>query len=356
MIDPSSPASPVRAGSCPLPQESRDCIALSHGGGGRLSRDLVEDVFLPAFGNPTLDRLGDAAVLPAPSGRLAFTTDAFVVQPLFFPGGSIGELAVHGTINDLAMCGARPRWLSAAFVLEEGLPLATLRQIVDRMAAAARDAGVPIVAGDTKVVERGRGDGCYITTAGIGEVDPQLSIGPERAQPGDAVIVSGPLGNHGMAVMSVRQGLAFESTLQSDTAPLHGLVAAMLEACREVRVLRDATRGGAAAVLNEIAQASRCSIWVDEQALPVDAHVRAACEMLGLDPLLVANEGKLVAIVPPADADQVLHAMHRHPLGGGAVRVGDVAAGRAGKVLLRTPYGTHRILPIPLGEQLPRIC
>lgn len=342
--------------SCPLPLRDYPEIVLGHGGGGQLSAELVEHLFVPAFGSAPLAELGDAAVVEMPAGRLVLTTDSFVVRPLFFPGGDIGSLAVHGTINDLAMRGARPLYLTAGFILEEGLPLDVLGRIVHSMAAAARHASVQIVAGDTKVVERGHGDGVYINTAGVGVLADDRVIGPARAQVGDAVIVSGAIGDHGMAIMSVRDGLTFESAIVSDSAALHELVAAMLATGADVHVLRDPTRGGVAAALNEVARAARVSIELDERTLPVRAEVRAACEILGLDPLLVANEGKLVACVAAADAGRVLAAMRQHPLGAGAVRVGDVGAGPAGRVVVRTTFGARRVVPLPVGEQLPRIC
>jgi hydrogenase expression/formation protein HypE len=350
-----------RGFSCPLPARGGGLVTLGHGGGGTLSRELLDEVFLPAFANPALEPFADAAVLPAAAGlaaggRLAFTTDAFVVRPLFFPGGSIGELAVHGTINDLAMRGATPLWLSAAFVVEEGLPIATLAEIARRMGAAAAAAGVAIVAGDTKVVDRGHGDGCYVTTSGIGAVPPGIDLSPRRIAAGDAVVVSGTLGDHGMAVMSVREGLAFESPIESDSAPLHGLAAALLAACPRTRVLRDPTRGGLAAVANEIAAAANLGIEIDEEAVPVTAAVAAACEILGLDPFLVANEGKLVAIVPGEDAGQARAALRGHPLGRAAAVIGRVVAAHPGMVVARTPLGGTRVVPLPLGEQLPRIC
>jgi len=347
--------------TCPAPLRDRPQIVMGHGGGGALSRDLVEHVFLPAFGNPVLDRLGDSSVLDlgprlAGGGRLAFSTDSFVVRPLVFPGGSIGELAVNGTVNDLAMSGADPLWLSAAFILEEGLAIADLAAIVARMAAAARMAGVTIVTGDTKVVERGRGDGLTITTAGIGIVPPGVDLGPHRIRPGDAVIVSGTLADHGMAIMSVREGLGFEAAIASDTAPLAGLVAAILAACPGVGMLRDPTRGGVAASLNEIAGAARLGVEIDERAIPVSPVVASACEILGLDPLQVANEGKLLAVVPAGSAAAVLDALRAHDLGRHATVLGRIVAEHPGLVAVRTAIGGSRIIPLPLGEQLPRIC
>jgi len=347
--------------SCPAPLRDHPRVILGHGGGGALTRDLVEGVFLPAFANPVLDELGDSAVLDLAGplvggGRLAFSTDSYVVRPLVFPGGSIGELAVNGTVNDLAMSGAEPRFLSAAFVLEEGLAVAELAGIVARMAAAAARAGVKIVTGDTKVVERGRGDGLTITTAGIGVVPPGLGLGPDSVRPGDVVLASGTLGDHGMAIMSVREGLEFEATIQSDSAALYGLVAAVIAVCRGIRLFRDPTRGGVAASLNEIAGSANVGIEIDETAIPVRPTVAAACEILGLDPLAVANEGKLLAIVPGEEAEAVLAAMREHPLGREAVILGRVVAAHPRVVALRTALGGTRVVPLPIGEQLPRIC
>jgi hydrogenase expression/formation protein HypE len=342
--------------SCPLPLRDYPSIVLGHGGGGKLSSELVEHLFVPAFANETLERLGDAAVVDAPGGRLAFTTDSFVVSPLFFPGGSIGELAVHGTVNDLAMVGASPSFLSAGFILEEGFPMAKLAAVVERMAKAANAAGVRIVTGDTKVVERGHGHGCYINTAGVGVVPESVTVGPNLARAGDAVLLSGSIGDHGMAVMSVREGLAFETVIESDSAALHGLVATMLEASAAVRVLRDPTRGGLAASLNEIATASHVGIVIDESEVRVHPEVHSACELLGLDPLHVANEGKLVAIVDAADADSVLARMRAHPLGKEAARIGSVTEENPGLLAAKTPIGGTRVVPTQIGEQLPRIC
>jgi hydrogenase expression/formation protein HypE len=347
--------------TCPAPLRDRPQIVMGHGGGGAWSRDLIEHVFLPAFGNPVLDRLGDSAVLDlgprlTGGGRLAFATDSYVVRPLVFPGGSIGELAVNGTVNDLAMSGAQPLWLSAAFILEEGLAIADLIGIVARMAAAATRAGVTIVTGDTKVVERGRGDGLTITTAGIGIVPPGIDLGPRRIRPGDAVIVSGTIADHGMAIMSVREGLGFEATIVSDTAPLHGLVATLLAVCPGVRLLRDPTRGGVAASLNEIADAANLGVEIDESAIPVSPVVASACEILGLEPLQVANEGKLLAVVSANSVAAVLAALQAHEHGRHAARLGRIVADHPGIVVVRTAIGGSRILPLPIGEQLPRIC
>lgn len=347
--------------SCPTPLRDYPHVILGHGGGGALSRDLIEGIFLPAFSNPLLDRLGDSTVLDvaaelAGGGRLAFSTDSYVVRPLFFPGGSIGELAVNGTVNDLAMSGARPLVLSAGFILEEGLPIAELARVVERMAAAARAAGVRIVTGDTKVVERGHGDGVYINTAGIGVVPPEVRVGREPPRPGDVVLCNGTIGDHGMAIMSVREGLDFEAPIESDSAPLHGLVAAMLAACPEIRMLRDPTRGGVATSLNEMAALGGVGIEIDEHAVPVHPPVAAACEILGLDPLLVANEGKLLAVVPGAAAEGVHAAMRSHEQGRGAVILGRVVAEHPRLVVMKTRIGGTRVLPMPIGEQLPRIC
>ncbi|HBY60204.1 MAG TPA: hydrogenase expression/formation protein HypE [Solibacterales bacterium] len=342
--------------SCPLPLRDYPRIVLAHGGGGALSTELVEHLFLPAFRNPALEILGDSAVVPLPAGRIALSTDSFVVRPLVFPGGSIGDLAINGTVNDLAMNGARPLYLTAGFILEEGLALDALGGIVQRMAAAARAAGVAIVTGDTKVVERGHGDGVYINTAGVGLVPEGLLLGPRQVRPGDAVLLSGTIGDHGMAIMSVREGLSFESPIVSDCAPLHGLVARMLEVPGAVRMMRDPTRGGLAASLQEIALAAGVGILLDERQLPVRPEVQGACELLGLDPLHVANEGKLTAVVAPADAAAVLARMHAHPLGAEARIIGTVTEGPAGTLACTTAIGATRIVPRQLGEQLPRIC
>jgi hydrogenase expression/formation protein HypE len=342
--------------TCPLPLRDHPLIVIGHGGGGKLSQDLVEHLFVPAFANAELAVLGDSTVLAPIAGRVAMSTDSFVVRPLFFPGGNIGELAVNGTVNDLAMSAARPLYLTCGFILEEGLPLAHLSAIVDSMAVAAQRAGVRLVAGDTKVVDRGHGDGIYINTAGVGALPDGIDIGPNRAQPGDVVLVSGTLGDHGMAIMSVRQGLEFESPIESDTAALNGLVADLLVAAPGVHVLRDPTRGGLASSLNEIARASKVGIQLDERALPVEPAVASACEMLGMDPMYVANEGKLVAFVPAAEAEAALAALHAHPLGGRAARIGQVVATHPGAVTARTGLGATRIVDMQIGEQLPRIC
>lgn len=341
---------------CPVPLPQRERIVMGHGGGGRLSAELVETIFAPAFSNPHLDVLGDAAILNPGPGRLAFSTDCFVVRPLFFPGGSIGDLAIHGTVNDLSMMGAKPLYLSAGFILEEGFEMDSLRRVVHAMAAAAAQSGVQIVTGDTKVVERGHGDGVYITTSGVGLLADGLDIAPQRARPGDVVLLSGEIGQHGVAILSVRQGLQFETVLESDCASLHSLVADLLAAAPGCRVLRDPTRGGVSASLNEIALASKVGIQLLESELPVHPQVRAACEFLGLDPLYVANEGKLLAILPPEQAEAGLAALRTHPLGAQARRIGHVMAEQSGRVLLKTRLGGTRVVDLALGEQLPRIC
>jgi hydrogenase expression/formation protein HypE len=330
-------------------------IRLAHGAGGRMMADLIHDVFASAFDNAHLRRLADSAVLEAP-GRIAVSTDSFVVRPLFFPGGDIGSLAVHGTVNDVAMSGARPLWLTAGFILEEGLALETLKRVVGSMAAAAREAGVEIVAGDTKVVERGHGDGIYINTAGVGLVPEGLQVGPHRGEPGDVILLNGTVGDHGIAVLSRREGLAFETDLRSDSAPLNGLVEALLAAAPHTHCLRDATRGGLAAALNELAATSQVGVEIEEGAVPVRPAVAAACEMLGFDPLTVANEGKLVAFVPPDEAEAALAALRAHPYGREAARIGTLSAEHPGVVLARTGIGGRRIVQMPLGELLPRIC
>jgi hydrogenase expression/formation protein HypE len=340
--------------SCPVPLPPGERITLGHGSGGKLSAQLIRDLFVPVFGDRELARLGDAAVVELDGVRLAFSTDSFVVTPKFFPGSNIGELAVNGTVNDLAMMGARAKFLSAALILEEGLELEVLGAVVASMAEACARAGVALVTGDTKVVERGGGDGIFITTAGIGVVPQGVDVGPERARPGDRVLLTGPVASHGVAVMSRRQGISFEGDLASDSAPLTELVQAML-AAGDVRCLRDATRGGLASVLNELAEASGVAIVAEEQAIPVLSPVKAACEMLGLDPLYVANEGVAVAIVAPEDAEAVLAAARSNELGAQAAIVGTVEEG-APRVGLRTGLGTTRPLILLAGDQLPRIC
>jgi hydrogenase expression/formation protein HypE len=333
-------------------------VDMGHGAGGRAMAQLITELFARAFANDWLARGDDAAVLPAPAAgeRLVLATDAHVVSPLFFPGGDIGCLSVHGTVNDLAVMGARPLYLAASFVLEEGLALAELARIVASMAEAARAAGVPVVTGDTKVVEQGKGDGVFITTTGVGALPAGREIGGANARPGDAVLVSGTLGDHGMAIMAQREALAFESAIVSDTAALHGLVAALLDAVPGVRVLRDPTRGGLATTLNEIAAQSGVGMELDERAIPVRPEVAAACELLGLDPLYVANEGKLVVICAEADAPRALAALRAHPLGAAAAHIGAVTGDPHGFVQIRTGFGGRRMVDWLSGEQLPRIC
>jgi hydrogenase expression/formation protein HypE len=343
--------------NCPLPLRDYPRVVLGHGGGGRLSAELVENIFLPAFGGDALRQLTDSTVLPLGGARVALTTDSYVVRPLRFPGGDIGALAVNGTVNDLAMSGAQPLYITAGFILEEGLPMSELDAVVRAMAAAAQRAGVQIVAGDTKVVDKGHGDGMFVNTAGVGLVAPGVHIAPQRARPGDVVLVSGTLGDHGMAIMSVREGLEFESEIRSDCAPLHVLVADVLAAVGDgVHVLRDPTRGGAAAALNEIAARAGVGIEIEDGAAPVRPAVQAACEMLGLDPLYVANEGKLLAVVAPESAAAALAAMRVHEYGRDAAVLGRVTAAHPGIVTMRTALGGGRVIPLPLGEQLPRIC
>ena len=342
--------------SCPLPLRDHPTVILGHGGGGQLSAELIKHLFLPAFGNPALDQLGDSTVLQLAGGRVAVSTASFVVRPLFFPGGNIGELAVNGTVNDLAMSGARPLFLTTGFISAEGLPLAHLNAIVASMAAAAQAAGVQLVAGDTKVVDKGHGDGLFINTSGLGLVPVGREIAPARARPGDVIVLSGPIGDHGMAIMSVREGLQFETEIVSDTAALNGLVEALLAAAPDVHVLRDPTRGGLASALNEIAQAAGVGMALDERQVPVDPAVRAACELLGLDPFYVANEGKLVAVIPAEQAEAGLAALRAHPLGARAARIGRVVAEHPGLVTARTGIGGTRVVDMQIGEQLPRIC
>lgn len=343
--------------SCPAPTPSSDTVQLAHGGGGRLTQKLVDSVFVPALRNSVLEVLHDGAILSLPPGRIAFSTDSYVINPIFFPGGDIGSLAVHGTVNDLAMCGARPLHLSAGFILEEGLPLADLRRIVASMGRAAVEASVTVVTGDTKVVDRGKGDGIFINTTGIGIVPDGVDIDPRRAQAGDLVVVNGEIAVHGIAIMSVRQGLQFETEMVSDSASLHELVAAALEvAGSHVHVLRDPTRGGVASALNEIATAAKVSIELEERSIPVNEAVQGACELLGFDPLYVANEGKCLAIVAPSHAKAVLEAWRRHPLGRDAAIIGQVREGSHGRLVLHTRIGARRIVDMLSGEQLPRIC
>jgi hydrogenase expression/formation protein HypE len=342
---------------CPVPLRDTPLVVMGHGGGGAMSGELIEHLFLPAFGTAAAPELGDSAVLSVGDGtRLAFSTDSFVVKPMFFPGGSIGDLAVNGTVNDLAMSGASPLYLSTAFILQEGTELTRLGRIAQAMGAAAQDAGVQLVTGDTKVVDSASGDGVYINTSGIGVIPDGVDIHPRRARPGDAVLVSGDIGVHGVAVMSCREGLEFGTTVESDTAALHGLVAAMIATGADLHVLRDPTRGGVSASLNEIARASDVGVELVERQLPVPQTVRDACSLLGLDPLQVANEGKLIAFVPAESADHVLAAMRAHPLGRSAARIGTCVPDHRGMVVARTGLGGTRVVGLPIGEQLPRIC
>jgi hydrogenase expression/formation protein HypE len=355
-------AGPGPFGECPLPIFEHPQIVLGHGSGGKLSAELIEKVFVSRFRNPTLEKMDDQAVLEIGGTRLAFTTDSFVVTPIFFPGGDIGSLAVNGTVNDLAVGGARPLYLSAAFILEEGLPAADLARVVDSMAAAAQNAGVQLVTGDTKVVNRGKGDKVFITTTGIGVVERGTRLSADRARPGDKILLSGYIGDHGITILSQREGLEFESALESDCAALNGLVGAMLDAAEAadavegLRVMRDPTRGGLATVLNEISGRSRVGMVLRESQMPVRDAVRGACEMLGLDPLYVANEGKLVAIVAAEIADSVLTAMRRHALGAESHIIGEVVEQHPGMVLMKTAVGGTRVVDVLFGEQLPRIC
>ena len=355
--------------SCPVPRVADDRIVLAHGGGGRLTHQLIEKIFLPAFSNAMLEQRHDGAVVAVNGSRLAFTTDSFVVRPLIFPGGNIGDLAVNGTVNDLAMCGARPLFLSAAFILEEGLEMETLRTVVRSMQQAAANAGVKLVTGDTKVVDKGKGDGIFINTSGIGVIEespllakgarsgaPAAEIGPASVQPGDAVIVSGDLGRHGIAILSVREGLEFESPILSDCANVWPAVEALLNAGIEIHCLRDLTRGGLATTLNEIAGDRNVCIKLEEVAIPVDEVVQGACEILGLDPLYVANEGRFAAFVPEVQADAALEALKEIDVSRGAVRVGKVEEGPGRTVVLQSRIGGNRVVDMLSGEQLPRIC
>ncbi len=354
--------------TCPAPLPAKTTIVLGHGSGGRLSAELMRSVFLPAFHNPILDRLDDQAIVNVNGMRLAMTTDSFVVKPLFFPGGDIGSLAVHGTVNDLAMGGAKPLFLSVAFIIEEGLAIATLRRVVESLRAAAAKAGVDIVTGDTKVVEKGSGDELFINTTGIGLVPAGLELSANRARPGDKVLLSGPIAEHGIAILACREGLEFECPVESDSAALHELVARMLDAGTKtsasantnttnfIRCLRDPTRGGVSSTLNEIAEQSRVGIQLEESAIPIREEVRGACEMLGLDPLYVANEGKLVAIVAPEAAEAVLLAMKSDPLGRNGRIIGTVVEAPSPIVTIRTTLGTSRCVDMLAGDQLPRIC
>ena len=352
------PNSPLAFGpQCPIPISEYPHVLLAHGGGGRLTQMLIERMFAPTFDNAILESLHDGAIFDVGGARLAFSTDSFVINPIFFPGGDIGSLAVHGTVNDLAMCGAKPLWLSAGLILEEGLPMDDLWRIVQSMQAAAHAAGAAIVTGDTKVVDRGKGDGVFINISGVGLIPADVQISPRRAQAGDVVLVNGPIAVHGIAIMSVREGLEFETTLQSDSAALNGLVEQLLEVGGEqIHVLRDPTRGGVASALNEIAASAGVGVLLAEKQIPLDEAVRGACEILGFDPLYVANEGKLLAIVAPEAADAALEAMRRHPLGREAAVIGKIVDEHPGKVFMRSRIGGTRVVDMLSGEQLPRIC
>jgi len=341
---------------CPVPLNGYDRILMGHGGGGRLSADLLRKVFLPAYGNKVLAQLEDQATLDWEGGRLAFTTDAFVVKPIFFPGGDIGKLAVNGTVNDLAVGGARPLFLSAAFILEEGLPISDLERIVASMSDACRAARVTLVTGDTKVVDQGKGDKVFIATSGIGVVPDGVSLSIKAARPGDRIVLSGTIGDHGMAILSLREGIELESALESDTAPLADLAQMALRACPSIRLMRDPTRGGLASTLNEMAQASGVGVRIEEERIPLKPEVRGACEILGLDPLYVANEGKLVAVLPASDAERLMETLREHPLGRNAAVIGEVLADGPGIVRLKSRVGGERIVSLLAGEPLPRIC
>jgi hydrogenase expression/formation protein HypE len=341
---------------CPTPIFNHKQIVLGHGSGGKLTSDLIQKVFVPAFANDYLSRLDDQAVLQLNGSRVAFTTDAFVVTPIFFPGGDIGRLAINGTVNDLAMSGAKPLYIAAAFILEEGLATDELQRVVNSMSAAAREANVLLVTGDTKVVNRGKGDKLFITTTGLGLVDNSVQISADRARPGDKILLSGTVGDHGMAIMSQRENLEFEGSIESDTAALHTLVAAMLNASPEIHCLRDPTRGGVATTLNEIASSSRVGMIIDERQIPVREAVQGACEILGLDPLYVANEGKLLAVVASDSAAVALRKMREHALGRDAQVIGEVVSDHPGMVLMKTGIGGTRVVDVLFGEQLPRIC
>jgi hydrogenase expression/formation protein HypE len=341
---------------CPIPISEYPYVLLAHGGGGKLGQQLIQKMIVPQFHNELLEPLHDGAIFTHNGTRFAFSTDSYVVSPIFFPGGDIGELAVNGTVNDLAMCGATPLYLSAAFIIEEGFPMDDLWRVIVSMQAAAAKSEVMLVTGDTKVVDRGKGDKIFINTSGVGVIPEGIQIGSKNAQVGDKIIISGSIALHGIAIMSVREGLEFESPIKSDTAPLNGLVEAMFQASKNIHVLRDPTRGGVASSLNEIATSSKVGIRIDADAIPLTEPVRGACEILGLDPLYVANEGKLIAFVPVGDAEKVLGAMCEHPLGKESKIVGEVVAEHRGTVVMRTTIGGMRVVDMLSGEQLPRIC
>ncbi|HXT11909.1 MAG TPA: hydrogenase expression/formation protein HypE [Candidatus Angelobacter sp.] len=348
-------ASPLN-GTCPLPISEHKEIVLAHGSGGRMTHRLIERMILPAFRNPLLESLHDGAVFSLNNAKLAFSTDSYVVKPIFFPGGDIGKLAVHGTVNDLAMCGARPGYLSAGFIIEEGFSMQDFRRVLESMREAAAAAGVSLVTGDTKVVDRGKGDQIFINTSGIGIVMPGTDIQPTRARVGDKIIVSGEIAVHGIAIMSVREGLEFETEIASDTAPLNGLVDTLLGACKDVHVLRDPTRGGVTSALSEIAESANVGIRLEEASIPISEEVKGACEILGLDPLYVANEGKLLAFVAAEETSTALAAMRAHSLGAKAAIIGEVVDEHPGMVTMKTRVGGTRVVDMLSGEQLPRIC
>lgn len=342
--------------SCPVPISDYKNILLAHGGGGMLSHKLIQKFFIEQFDNPFLNVQHDGAVLDINGKKLAFTTDSYVVQPIFFPGGNIGTLAINGTINDLSMCGAKPLYISVGFIIEEGLPMEDLWKIVLSMKDIAIDAGVQIVTGDTKVVERGKGDKIFINTSGIGIIDEDVNISPQRCQVGDYILINGKIAEHGIAIMSAREGFEFETEVLSDTAPLNGLVNEILKASKNIHVMRDPTRGGLASSLNEIAMSANIGIFIEENKIPITEEVKGACEILGFDPLYIANEGKVLVFVPPKDADKVLTAMLSHPLGNDSAIIGKVIKENHGKVLMKTTIGSTRIVDMISGEQLPRIC
>ncbi|MBI4469970.1 MAG: hydrogenase expression/formation protein HypE [Acidobacteria bacterium] len=342
--------------SCPIPITDYKTVLLAHGGGGKLTQQMIQKLFLPAFRNELLEPLHDGAVFTVQGVRFAFSTDSYVVNPIFFPGGDIGDLAVNGTVNDLAMCGARPMFLSSAFIIEEGFEMEQLWRVVQSMQRAAERAGVMLVTGDTKVVDRGKGDKIFVNTSGLGVIEPGVEIHPRRAAVGDRIIINGTIGDHGIAIMSVREGLEFETRIESDTAPLNGLVAQMLETSNKIGVLRDPTRGGVASVLNEIAESAHVGIAIVEDRIPIREEVRGACEILGFDPLYVANEGKLLAFVPADEAGHVLATMKAHALGRNAAVIGEVTSEHRGTVVMRSRIGGSRVVDMLSGEQLPRIC
>lgn len=342
--------------TCPIPIAEYPNVLLAHGGGGRLTQKLIENIFIPSFRNPLLEARHDGAVIELNGERLAFSTDSYVVKPLFFPGGDIGTLAVHGTLNDLAMCGACPRYLSAGFILEEGLPMETLWRVTQSMKRAAEHANVQLVTGDTKVVDKGKGDGIFINTSGIGVIPPHFQVGPHRIETGDVVLLNGDLGRHGMAIMAAREGLAFESEIESDCADLSGLVTELVDAGIDIHCMRDLTRGGLASALIELAETAEVSIRIEEKSIPVCEDVRGACEILGLDPIYVANEGRFICLVAQKDAERSLNLIRRHSLGKDAQVIGCVTEGTSGDVILKSKIGADRLVPMLTGEQLPRIC